>query len=128
MKIAWQLLQWQLAYRLANERSGGQCMYLAGASMMTAVSPDKLKHTTFMAACFNLSHRKFSLLFAHQILLLAPNTHSYTNTTATTITFTTASESEKLELPWLWRRSIFTHWRCISCCVEHLGRVLFCYY
>jgi len=39
MTIAWHLLQWQLAYRLANERSGGQCMYLAGASMMAAVLP-----------------------------------------------------------------------------------------
>ena len=78
MTIAWHLLQWQLAYRLANETSRGQCMYLAGASMMTAVQPDKLKHAAFMAACFNLSRRKISLLFVHQILLLAPNTATQT--------------------------------------------------
>jgi len=77
MTIAWHLLQWQLAYRLANERSGGQCVYLAGASMVTAVSPAKLKHAAFMAACFNLSCRKFSLLFVHQ-MLLAPNTSTQT--------------------------------------------------
>jgi hypothetical protein len=47
MTIAWHLLQWQLACRLANERSGGQCMYLAGAGMMTAVSPVFLKTYIF---------------------------------------------------------------------------------
>jgi hypothetical protein len=43
MTIAWQLLQWQLEYRLANDRSGGQIMYLAGARMMAAVLPVFLK-------------------------------------------------------------------------------------
>jgi hypothetical protein len=43
MKITWQLLQWQLEYRLANDRSGGQCMYLAGTSVMAAVLPVFLK-------------------------------------------------------------------------------------
>jgi len=43
MSIAWHLLQWQLAYRLATERSGGQCMHLAGARTMAAVLPVFLK-------------------------------------------------------------------------------------
>jgi hypothetical protein len=42
----WHLLQWQLADKLANERSGVQCMYLAGASINAAVSPVFLKTYT----------------------------------------------------------------------------------